>query len=159
MCVCVRVCVHVCVCVCVRACVRACVRVCACVCVCQYSRILFCIQVATGGYVTFNSVYYDLFYYEYDYDESDTSFFDEITNLSVLVAFLSDIDPKANDGQVFFQETNDQAILDRATRDVEDGTGFNATWVFIATWHQVTYRYGDTTSPVRAAMLTNTYMS
>ena len=76
-------------------------------------------------------------------------FFYEDNDLSVLMAFASDIDPSANDGHVFFRETMDQDMLDRATRDLEDGTGFIATWVFIATWHQVTYRKGNTTSPVR----------
>ena len=92
------------------------------------------------------------------YVEQGTSIFDEITDLSVLVAFLTDIVLGANDGQIFFRGTIEQVILDRATRDLEDGTGFIATWVFIATWHHVTYYKGNTTSPVRAATLANTYI-
>ena len=125
-------------------------------CVCQYSRILFCIQVSTGGFVDLNGGHSDLFDYECNYDAQDTSIFDELTDVGILVAFLSYIDPRANDGQVFFRVTMDQAILDRATRDLEDGTGFIATWDYIVTWHQVTYRKGNTTSPVRASMLANT---
>ena len=71
-------------------------------------------------------------------------------------AFSYDIDTTLNDGQLYFRETMDQNILQRASRDLEDGTGFIATWVFIATWHKVTYMSGSTTSPVRAPMLANT---
>ena len=74
----------------------------------------------------------------------------------MVTGFVSNIDTRGNDGQLFFRETMDQNILQRATRDLEDGTGFIATWVFIATWHEVTYYHGNTTSPVRPAMLANT---
>ena len=117
---------------------------------------MFCIQVSTGGYVTVDLGQYAL--YDYIYDENTALFFDEMVDLPVVVAFLSNVDPTANDGQVFFRETMDQDILDRATRDLEDGTGFIATWVFIATWHQVTYSEGNATSPVRTAMFGNTYV-
>ena len=73
-----------------------------------------------------------------------------------MVAFFNNIDTTANDGQVYFRETMDQHILHRASMDLEDGTGFTATWVFIATWHEVTYKLGSTSSPVRAPMLANT---
>ncbi|KAK2165732.1 hypothetical protein NP493_1353g00002 [Ridgeia piscesae] len=90
---------------------------------------------------------------EYNYDKDGTSFFDEKTNLPILVAFLSNIEPKANGGLVFFRVTTEQDILDRATRDLDDGTGFIATWVFIATWHQVTYHNGNTTTPTNTFQL------
>ena len=73
-----------------------------------------------------------------------------------VTAFKSKIDTRANDSQLYFRETMDPNMLNRATRDLEDGTGFNATWVFIATWHEVTYESGDSTSPVREPMLVNT---
>ena len=70
---------------------------------------------------------------------------------SNVVAYFSNINFLANDGQLFFREAKDQDILSRATKDVEDGTGFIAKWVFIATWHEVTYKFGNTTTPVRTA--------
>ena len=99
--------------------------------------------------------------FEYDpYYDNDNMFgdfsFDETTKTPAVIAFLSNIDTRANDGHLYFRETMDQDILDRATRDMEDGTGFIATWVFIATWHEVTYYLGNTTSPVSIAMLVNT---
>ena len=77
----------------------------------------------------------------------------------MVAAFYSNIDYTANDGHLYFRETMDQDILYRATRDLSDGTGFIATWVFIATWHKVTYYLGNTTSPVRVSMLANRSLS
>ena len=71
------------------------------------------------------------------------------------LAFQSDVDITANDGQLYFRETMDQTVLQQASIDLKDGTSFIATWVLIVTWHKVTYILGNTTTPVRTAMLTN----
>ena len=67
-----------------------------------------------------------------------------------VAALAADMDTGVNvDGRVFFRQTTDTDILQRARNDVADRTGFTATWVFIATWHNVTYLAGDNDTPVR----------
>ncbi|KAI0238286.1 Alpha-tectorin, partial [Lamellibrachia satsuma] len=66
----------------------------------------------------------------------------------VVAALVEDVDTSVNvDGRVFYRQTTDTDILQRATNDVADRTGFTATWVFIATWQNVTYYDGDNDSP------------
>ncbi|XP_012826283.1 sushi, nidogen and EGF-like domain-containing protein 1 isoform X1 [Xenopus tropicalis] len=69
----------------------------------------------------------------------------------VVAAFWADVDNRRG-GNVFYRETEDLVIVDRATRDVRtyfpELPDFHSTWVFIATWHRVTFYGGDSTSPV-----------
>ncbi|KAK9536794.1 hypothetical protein VZT92_006555 [Zoarces viviparus] len=55
-------------------------------------------------------------------------------------------------GDVFYRESTEPEILERATQDVRKYfktiPTFTATWVFIATWHQVTFYGGSQTTPV-----------
>uniref|UniRef100_A0A4W3GVP4 Tectorin alpha n=1 Tax=Callorhinchus milii TaxID=7868 RepID=A0A4W3GVP4_CALMI len=55
-------------------------------------------------------------------------------------------------GTVYFRESSEPHILRRVTRDISrnfrDQASFSATWVFIATWHQVTFYGGSSTTPV-----------
>ncbi|KAM4544548.1 alpha-tectorin isoform 1-T1 [Odontesthes bonariensis] len=55
-------------------------------------------------------------------------------------------------GDVYYRETTEPEILERATRDVQKHfkniPTFKATWAFIATWHQVTFYGGSQTTPV-----------
>ncbi|XP_049448994.1 alpha-tectorin [Epinephelus fuscoguttatus] len=55
-------------------------------------------------------------------------------------------------GDVYYRETTEPEILERATQDVrkyfKNMPTFTATWVFIATWHQVTFYGGSQTTPV-----------
>uniref|UniRef100_A0A3Q2CMV0 Tectorin alpha n=1 Tax=Cyprinodon variegatus TaxID=28743 RepID=A0A3Q2CMV0_CYPVA len=55
-------------------------------------------------------------------------------------------------GDVYYRETTDPELLERATQDVrkhfKSMPGFTATWVFLATWHQVTFYGGSQTTPV-----------
>lgn len=107
---------------------------------------MLCIQVSSDGIVTFDGKYgygmnpFDVVKYEHP----------------VVTAFVADIDTSNNAGRLYFRETMDSEILERATNDVADGSGFLATWVFIATWKNVTYYSGNSTSPVRAAANDNT---
>ncbi|KAL0192664.1 hypothetical protein M9458_010960, partial [Cirrhinus mrigala] len=54
-------------------------------------------------------------------------------------------------GDVYYRETSDPEILERATQDVrkyfKNMVSFTATWVFIATWSQVTFYGGSQTTP------------
>lgn len=56
-------------------------------------------------------------------------------------------------GDVYYRESTEQEILERATQDVRKYfkimVSFTATWVFIATWTQVTFYGGSQTTPVR----------
>ncbi|XP_068136744.1 sushi, nidogen and EGF-like domain-containing protein 1 isoform X7 [Hyperolius riggenbachi] len=69
----------------------------------------------------------------------------------VVAAFWADVDNRRG-GDVFYRETEEWPILSRASRDVKsyfpELPVFNASWVFIATWHRVTFYGGDTNSPV-----------
>lgn len=55
-------------------------------------------------------------------------------------------------GDIYYRESTDPEILARATRDIrkyfKDMPTFTATWVFITTWHQVTFYGGSQTTPV-----------
>lgn len=55
-------------------------------------------------------------------------------------------------GDVYYRESSEPDILERATQDVrkyfKNMANFTATWVFISTWHQVTFYGGSQTTPV-----------
>ncbi|XP_026225589.1 alpha-tectorin [Anabas testudineus] len=55
-------------------------------------------------------------------------------------------------GDVYYRESTEPEILERSTQDVrkyfKNMPTFTATWVFIATWHQVTFYGGSQTTPV-----------
>ena len=56
-------------------------------------------------------------------------------------------------GDVYYRETTEPDILERATIDArkffKNIPSFTATWAFIATWHQVTFYGGSQTTPVK----------
>lgn len=56
-------------------------------------------------------------------------------------------------GDVYYRESSDPEILERATQDVrkyfKSMASFTATWIFITTWNQVTFYGGSQTTPVR----------
>ncbi|KAF7643663.1 hypothetical protein LDENG_00235640 [Lucifuga dentata] len=59
-------------------------------------------------------------------------------------------------GDVYYRESTEPEILERATQDVrkyfKNMPTFTATWVFIATWHQVTFYGGSQTTPVKSKL-------
>ncbi|XP_034295400.1 sushi, nidogen and EGF-like domain-containing protein 1 isoform X1 [Pantherophis guttatus] len=69
----------------------------------------------------------------------------------VVAAFWADVDNRRS-GQVYYRETTDQAILERATKDIAkyfpEFPEFSAQWIFIATWNKVTFFGGNLFSPV-----------
>ncbi|KAG9341578.1 hypothetical protein JZ751_019091, partial [Albula glossodonta] len=69
----------------------------------------------------------------------------------VVAPFWADVDNRRA-GQVFYRETKDPAILQRATADVHryfpEFPAFTATWALIATWHKVTFFGGSSFTPV-----------
>ncbi|XP_029938701.1 sushi, nidogen and EGF-like domain-containing protein 1 isoform X2 [Salarias fasciatus] len=65
--------------------------------------------------------------------------------------FWADVDNRRA-GTVFYRESRDPSILRRASGEVRtyftEFPNFNATWVLISTWHQVTFFGGNSHTPV-----------
>lgn len=64
--------------------------------------------------------------------------------------FWADIDNRIT-GEVYYRESQDKQLLQRATTDINTyfpNEEFNATWVFVATWDRVAF-YGSLSSKVR----------
>uniref|UniRef100_A0A8D2CR36 Sushi, nidogen and EGF like domains 1 n=1 Tax=Sciurus vulgaris TaxID=55149 RepID=A0A8D2CR36_SCIVU len=79
----------------------------------------------------------------------------------VVAAFWADVDNRRA-GDVYYREATDAATLHRASEDVRryfpELPDFSATWVFIATWHRVTFFGGSSSSPVntfQTVLITN----
>eukprot|EP00105_Crassostrea_gigas_P040178 XP_019924326.1 PREDICTED: sushi, nidogen and EGF-like domain-containing protein 1 [Crassostrea gigas] len=81
----------------------------------------------------------------------------------MIAAFWADIDTR-NGGTVWYRETTDAVLLDRATKEVTNNYPnffrFKASWVFIATWDRVAF-YGcsdegcSKTNTFQAVLITN----
>ncbi|KAJ6610750.1 hypothetical protein lerEdw1_015226 [Lerista edwardsae] len=72
--------------------------------------------------------------------------------------FWADVDNRIT-GEVYYRQTRDKQLLQRATADINacfPGERFTATWVFVATWDQVAF-YGSLSSKVNTfqAVLTS----
>lgn len=69
----------------------------------------------------------------------------------VVAPFWADVDNRRA-GQVFYRESKDPAILQRATTDVRkffpEFPTFTASWALISTWHRVTFFGGSSFTPV-----------
>lgn len=76
----------------------------------------------------------------------------------VVAPFWADVDNRQA-GIVFYRESKDPAILKRATEDIHyyfpEFPTFTATWVLVATWHNVTFFGGSPATPVRAQNIYN----
>ncbi|XP_055363642.1 sushi, nidogen and EGF-like domain-containing protein 1 isoform X2 [Betta splendens] len=83
----------------------------------------------------------------------------------VVAPFWADVDNRRA-GSVFYRESEEASMLSRASGDVRthfsDFPNFNATWVLIATWHQVTFFGGSSHTPVntfQAVLITDGELS
>ncbi|XP_059833768.1 alpha-tectorin-like [Hypanus sabinus] len=68
-----------------------------------------------------------------------------------IAPFWADVDNRLG-GNVYYRESTEEALLQRATADVRKyspGIEFQARWVFVATWDNVTY-YGSQSSKVNS---------
>uniref|UniRef100_A0A452GL73 Uncharacterized protein n=1 Tax=Gopherus agassizii TaxID=38772 RepID=A0A452GL73_9SAUR len=69
----------------------------------------------------------------------------------VVAAFWADVDNRRA-GEVYYRESKDQTILERATKDIgqyfPEFLEFSAVWVFVATWYRVTFFGGSSFSPI-----------
>lgn len=104
---------------------------------------LFCSQVNNNGVVSFNV--------------QVSQFTPEAFPLSDSRSFIAPLWADVHNGirgDVYYRESTEPEILERATQDVrkyfKNRPTFTATWVFIATWHQVTFYGGSQTTPVKS---------
>ncbi|KAI0222756.1 hypothetical protein LSAT2_025993 [Lamellibrachia satsuma] len=77
-------------------------------------------------------------------------------NTRLIAAFWTDIDTRVNSGRVYYRQSTNREIVQRATDDVRrafPGSQFAAGWVFIATWHKVSYFSGSNTTPVNTLQI------
>ena len=81
--------------------------------------------------------------------------------MCMIAALWTDINTEANAGRVYYRETTDADLLQRATNDVRSAFDalslFTATWVFVATWHKVTYYEGSYDTPVSLCLFCIVY--
>lgn len=72
-----------------------------------------------------------------------------------MAPFWADVDNRRA-GKVFYRESQEEPILKRASADVRtyfsEFPSFNATWVLIATWLQVTFFGGNSLTPVQTCI-------
>ncbi|XP_063058064.1 sushi, nidogen and EGF-like domain-containing protein 1 isoform X2 [Engraulis encrasicolus] len=69
----------------------------------------------------------------------------------VVAPFWADVDNRRA-GTVFYRESQEPAVLRRATADIRgyfpEFPEFESTWTLVATWHQVTFFGGSAVTPV-----------
>ncbi|XP_053708828.1 sushi, nidogen and EGF-like domain-containing protein 1 isoform X2 [Synchiropus splendidus] len=83
----------------------------------------------------------------------------------VVAPFWADVDNRRA-GKVLYRESQEPSILRRASEDVRmyfsELPHFNATWILVATWHQVTFFGGSSKTPVntfQVVLITNGELS
>ena len=91
--------------------------------------LIFSLQVNTDGIISFDG----------GNDYVKLMPFDDGYARPVVASLACNIDLLRNDGRVYYRSTTDKAALQQATDDVSNGTDFEATFVFIATWFNVTH--------------------
>jgi hypothetical protein len=74
----------------------------------------------------------------------------------IITPFWSNIHTEYNDGRIYYRQSTDEILLNRATQDVRKTFSskgfyfFKAKWIFIGTWHNVTHFDGNRTTPVNS---------
>lgn len=103
---------------------------------------LICSQVNNNGVISFNV--------------QVSQFTPEAFPLSDSRSFIAPLWADVHNGirgDVYYRESTEPEILERATQDVrkyfKSMPSFTATWAFISTWHQVTFYGGSQTTPVK----------
>uniref|UniRef100_A0A8C5N809 Sushi, nidogen and EGF-like domain-containing protein 1 n=1 Tax=Gouania willdenowi TaxID=441366 RepID=A0A8C5N809_GOUWI len=83
----------------------------------------------------------------------------------VVAPFWADVDNRRA-GRVFFRESQEPSVLGRASGEVRtyfsEFPNFNATWVLISTWHDVTFFGGNSHTPIntfQAVLITDGELS
>lgn len=92
-------------------------------------------QVNNNGILTF----------ENKIDQYKPQSFPSKENRSIIAPFWADVNTEHVGGSVWFRETFEQDLLDRASAEIRSyflqQRRFTASWMFIATWYNVGY-YG-----------------
>lgn len=109
---------------------------------CRKNNCVFCRQVNNNGVISFNV--------------QVSQFTPEAFPLSDSRSFIAPLWADVHNGirgDVYYRESTEPEILERATQDIrkyfKNVPTFTATWVFISTWHQVTFYGGSQTTPVK----------
>ena len=75
-----------------------------------------------------------------------------------IAPYSVDLSTNHGNARVYYREVTSGPLLVTASKDVQKcnsgQSGFSANWVFIATWKDVTYCYGDATTPVSVSNMT-----
>lgn len=70
----------------------------------------------------------------------------------MVAPFWADVDTRKNPGRVFYRETTDNNLTAWASRQIRPQFvnlgNFEANWMFIATWYNVTFYGGSEVTPV-----------
>lgn len=116
------------------------------------SNFSFCVQVNNNGVISFSV--------------QVSQFTPEAFPLSDSRSFIAPLWADVHNGirgDVYYRETTDPELLERATQDVrkhfKNMPSFTATWAFLATWHQVTFYGGSQTTPVESKPLWSIILS
>lgn len=88
------------------------------------------------------------------------------SGVKIVAAFWADVDTRMNPGRVYFREISYGSLLNVATGQIRtyfpETSHFNAKWLFIATWYNVTFYGGSTTTPTdtfQCVLVTDGYSS
>ena len=100
--------------------------------------LIFSLQVNTDGIISFDGLN----------SQRILRPFEEGYIRPLVAPLACDINTLRNHGRVYYRSTTDNATLQQASADVSIGTGFAATFVFIATWHNVTHAIPRNTADV-----------
>ncbi|XP_013419198.1 sushi domain-containing protein 2 [Lingula anatina] len=84
------------------------------------------------------------------------------SNRRLIAPFWADVDTTENHGRVFYRQTTDLSILNRATSDIRAAfvsqSKFTASWAFVCTYDDVTYFGGSSitnTNTFQVVLVTN----
>ena len=91
--------------------------------------LIFPLQVNTNGIISFDG----------QHNQYILKPFDDGYDRPVVAPLACDINTLRNHGRVYYRSTTDNATLQHVSSDVSNGTDFEATFVIIATWLNVTY--------------------
>ena len=72
--------------------------------------------------------------------------------------YAADLTTEDGGGHVYYREVTSGPLLTTASNHVKQCNsgqcGFSATWIFIATWENLTFYFGDETTPVSVSNMT-----
>ncbi|XP_023931054.1 protein mesh [Lingula anatina] len=84
------------------------------------------------------------------------------SNRRLIAPFWADVDTRENHGRVFYRQTTDRSILNRATSDIRAAfvsqSKFTASWAFVCTYDDVTYfggNYRSSTNTFQVVLVTD----